>query len=87
MEKVSATGRETYNSQIGKYVANYTKTTTSVNVVVSVEVKNGEETVLTAAYDKSNNRMSGAFKKFDAVTAEERVAIVSQVLTDVNSII
>ena len=87
MEKVSATGRETYNSQIGDYTAKYVKTTTASNVVVNVEVKKDEETIYTSAYDKSGNRYSGGFKKFDAATAEERVAIVSQVMTDVNSII
>lgn len=87
MEKVSATGRETYNSQIGECVAKYTKTTTASNVVISVEVARGEEIVYAAAYDKSGNRFSGGMKKFDSVSAEERVAIVSQVMKDVNSII
>ena len=87
MEKISSTGRETYNSQIGKFVANYTKVTTASNVVINVGVMNGDETVYTSAYDKSNNRYSGGFRKFDAATAEERVAIVTQVMTDINSII
>ena len=87
MEKVSSTGRETYNSQIGNFVAAYTKTTTSSNVVISVDVKKESETVYTSAYDKNGNRYSGGFKKFDSLKAEERVAIVSQVMKDVNSII
>lgn len=87
MEKVSATGRETYNSQIGECVAKYTKTTTASNVVISVEVTRGDESVYTAAYDKSGNRFSGGLKKFDAVTAEERVTIVAQVMEDINSIL
>lgn len=87
MEKVSSTGRETYNSQIGKFSANYTKTTTASNVVVSVDVTNGEEVVYTSIYDKTNNRCTSSFKKFDSVTPEERVTIVSQVMTDINSIV
>lgn len=87
MERVSSTGRETYNSQIGDFVANYTKTTTNSNVVINVDVKRDDETVFYAAYDKNGNRYSGGFKRFDAVTADERVAIVSQVMKDINSII
>lgn len=87
MEKVSSTGRETYNSQIGECVAKYTKTTTASNVVISVEVTRGDESVYTASYDKLLNRYSGGMKRFDAVSAEERVAIVAQVMEDVNSIL
>lgn len=87
MEKVSATGRELFTSQIGELVANYTKTTTSSNVVINVDVKKGDEVVYNAAADKSGNRFSGGFKRFDAVSAEERVAVVSQVMEDINSII
>ena len=87
MEKVSATGRELYSSQIGNFVANYVKTTTSSNVVVNVDVKKDDEVIFNAAADKSGNRYSGGFKRFDAVTADERVAIVSQVMKDINSII
>lgn len=87
MEKVFSTGRENYNSQIGKFVANYTKVTTASNLFVSVEVKNGDDVVFTSSYDKSNNRYSGGFKKFDAADPKERVEIVSQVMTDINSIV
>ena len=87
MEKVSATGRETCNSQIGNCVAKYVKTTTASNMVTNMDVKKGDETVYTSAYDKSGNRYSGGFRNFDAVTAEEREAIVSQVMKDINSII
>ncbi len=87
MEKVSSTGRETYNSQVGNYVIEYTKTTTPSNVVVSIEVKKGEDVVYTSIYDKSNNRLTSNLKKFDALTADERVEIVSHVMTDLNTIV
>ena len=87
MEKVSSTGRELFESRIGNYTANYTKTTTASNVVINVDVKKGEEAVFNAAFDKVGNRYSGGFKRFDAVSADDRVAIVSQVMKDINSII
>lgn len=87
MEKVSSTGRELFESRIGNYTASYTKTTTASNVVINVDVKNGDEVVFNAAVDKSGNRYSGGFKRFDAVSEDERVEIVSQVMKDINSII
>ena len=87
MEKVSATGRELYSSQIGNFVANYTKTTTASNVVVNVDVKKDGETVYVSSYDKTGDRCSGSFRAFGSVTASERVDIVSQVMKDINSIL
>ena len=87
MEKVTSTGRETYNSQIGDCLATYTKTITENNVVINVGVTKNGESVYTCGYDQSGNRCNGGFRKFDVVTAEERVSIVTQVMQDLNSIV
>lgn len=87
MEKVTSTGRETYNSQIGECVAVYTKIITAANVYINVDVKKDEEVVYTASYDKNGNRCSGSFRQFDAVSGDVRIAIVAQVMKDINSIV
>lgn len=87
MEKITSTGRETYNSQIGECVAVYTKITTGTNVYINVDVKKDEEVVFTASYDRNGNRFSSNFRQFDAVGGDVRTAIVTQVMKDINSIV
>lgn len=87
MEKVKSTGRETYNSQIGDCLATYTKTVSDHDVVINVDVTKDGNSVYTCGYNQNGNRCNGGFRKFDAVTDDERVAIVTQVMRDINSIV
>lgn len=88
MKQVASTGRYEFQSELTEnIVIHYTKTVTKTDVFINGEVKKDDETVGSASYEAGLNRFSMAFKKFDAVTVEERSSIAATIMNDVNEMI
>lgn len=79
MEKITANSTEKFADKVNNLDVNIRKVTSSNNVSVYAEIKQGEIQVGTFSYDKMANYMTVTIKPFSSVSKEDVSAIYAKV--------
>lgn len=87
MEKVNATGRELFTTNVNGYVINHTKTTTSSNVYVTSIISMGEERIGSASYNKDNDHFTLGIRSWADIAEKDRTLLAQTIINDYNELL